>query len=114
MMKEPTMLEAKKFLSPVFPEWKAFWFNKGPVVKSLKEMVAVLPTVPAAMFAIHVNSSKNDVANWAKDVIGDLDLSNELKKAMTPKAAADIFAKRLKQLDSCLVVIPAAPAKKKK
>ena len=113
-MKEPTMLEAKKYLSPVFPEWKSFWFNKGPIVKSLKELAAVLPTVPPAMFAIHVNSSKNDLANWIKDVVGDVDLAIEMKKAQTAKTAAETVVKRLKQLDKCLVVLPPAPAKKKK
>lgn len=113
-MKEPTALEAKKFLAPVFPEWKAFWFNKGPVVRSLKEMAAAMPNVPPMMYSYHVTASKNDVANWVKDVIGDAELAKELKEAATAKAAATLLDKRIKQLDKALVVVPPAPKKTKK
>jgi len=112
-MKEPTALEAKKYLAPVFPEWKAFWFNKGPVVKSLKEMAAVMSNIPPMMFGYHVSAAKNDLAAWVKDTIGDVELAKELKEAGTVKAAAALLEKRVKQLDKSLVVVPPAPKKKK-
>jgi hypothetical protein len=113
MMKEPTALEAKKYLTPVFPEWKAFWFNKGPVVKSLKEMASVMANVPPMMFSYHVSAAKNDLAAWVKDAIGDAELARELKEAGTVKAAAALLEKRVKQLDKSLVVVPPATKKKK-
>ncbi len=112
-MKEPTALEAKRYLATVFPEWKAFWFNKGPIVKSMKELAAALAVVTPAMFGHHVSSSKNDVAAWVKDVLGDAELANSLKGVKTAKNAADAVAKRLKQLDKALVVAVVAAKKKK-
>ena len=111
-MKNPTPAEAKRYLAVVTPEWKAFWFHKGPVVKSLKELLSALPKVPAQMFEHHVNSTKNDLAAWVKDVVGDADLAVELKTAKTVKAAMESIDQRLKQLDKSMVVV--APRMKTK
>jgi len=114
MTKTPTAVEAKRWLVPVSPEWKAFWFNKGAVVKSMKEMVSILPKVPPHMFEHHVNAKKNDLASWVKDVVGDEDLAKELRSVKTQKAAADAFAKRVSMLEKILLVAPSVkPAKKK-
>ena len=111
-MKDATTLEAKRYLATVFPEWKAFWFNKGPIARNMKELAAVLPGVPSVMYNYHVSGSKNDLAAWVKDVLGDAELAKELKGAKTAKDAADLVNKRLKQLDKVLVI--SVPAKKKK
>ncbi len=112
-MKNPTPAEAKRFLAVVTPEWKAFWFHKGPVVKSLKEMLAALPKVPQPMFEHHVNAAKNDLAAWVRDVIGDAELAAELKADRTIKDAMESIDKRLKQLDKSMVVVaPRMKAKK--
>ncbi len=110
-MKEPTALEAKRYLASVFPEWKAFWFNKGPIVKNMKELAAALAKVTPAMYGYHVTASKNDLANWVKDVLGDAELAKDLKDAKTAKNAADAVSKRLKQLDKAMAVGIAAKKK---
>ncbi len=112
-MKNPTPAEAKRYLAVVTPEWKAFWFHKGPVVKSLKELLSALSKVPQPMFEHHVNGPKNDLALWVRDVVGDAELAGELKMAKTIKATMEAIDKRLKQLDKSMVVVaPRMKAKK--
>lgn len=113
-MTKTTSIEAKKFLTEVSEEWTAFWCHKGPVVRSMAEMSAVLQKMPEATFSHHVNAEKNDLASWVDAVLGDKELAEDLRKAKTLKATAAAFAGRVKELNKSLSVAPKAEKKEVK
>lgn len=111
MMSKATTIEAKKYLAEVNPEWTAFWCHKGPVVRSMAEMSAVLQKMPEVTYAYHVNGTKNDLSDWIREVLTDKDLADQVVKAKNLKAVAAAFAKRVRELEKCLAVVPAVEKK---
>jgi hypothetical protein len=94
--------EARQLLAIVVPDWKAFWVNQGPIVRSLKELRIVIPRLSPESFQHHVNATRNDFASWTRDVIGDVELAKELEKAKTIAETIDVLDKRLVELDKYL------------
>ena len=62
------------------------------------ELDTTLQTMPGGTFSYHVNSDKNDFANWVRDVIGDVTLARNLRKAADRPSAAHAVGARLSQL----------------
>ena len=113
-MTKTTAIDAKRYLTEVSEEWTAFWCHKGPVVRSMAEMSAVLQKMPEATFSHHVNAEKNDLAAWVDAVLGDKEFADDLRKEKTLKATAAAFAARVKELNKCLNVAPKAEKKEVK
>lgn len=67
---------------------KCFWVCNGQILKNLQELAESLEKMSENIFRHHVNAMKNDFARWIEDVFGDKKLASEVKKAKTPKSAA--------------------------
>jgi hypothetical protein len=68
-----------KWQARIIPDDKKFHFYLGPTVSSLFELKQALTMVDDASFTAHVNSEKNDIANWVEFVINDHDLATVLR-----------------------------------
>ncbi|MBM3200132.1 hypothetical protein FJZ53_04275 [Candidatus Woesearchaeota archaeon] len=55
-----------------------FYLSDGRALKSLRELAEALEDMSEETFRHHVNSEKNDFANWIRDVITDEELAHSL------------------------------------
>ncbi len=62
------------------PQEYHFVLSDGRHIKSLYELVDELETMGDDLFHQHVNPSKNDFANWARDVFDDRLLAEDLQR----------------------------------
>ena len=67
----------------VAPNDQCFWLESGPMIKDLNELKHALETMSDDQFAHHVNSERNDFANWVHNVLDDTELSGKLKRCKT-------------------------------
>jgi hypothetical protein len=77
---------------------KVFWCSDGKVIKNLKELASALKEMTEEIYLRHANGEKNDFSNWVRDVIGDVTLAYQLKKAKTRVTAARRVKDRLEWL----------------
>ncbi|MBU2534735.1 MAG: hypothetical protein ABIK32_00975 [Chloroflexota bacterium] len=89
----------RKRLSEV-PDVKVFWCCNGRELKNLRELATYLPEMAEEVYQRHVSSVNNDFSNWVRDVIGDVTLANELKKAGSRATAARLVKNRLEWLQT--------------
>ena len=68
------------FLDNVNPE-NSFILNNGFIIKSVPELANVLDELDDAVFNHHVNSERNDFANWIRFGFNDNKLADKLQKA---------------------------------
>ena len=92
-----TKEESKRYLGNIAPE-QCFWVNNGPVLKNLEELANAIPQMSDETFNHHVNNEKNDFSNWIKDVIGDVNLANDLLSSKNKISAAKKIIARLNSL----------------
>lgn len=97
MLKKAEKEMARLWLGDVPPD-KVFWFHDGRTVKNLDEFAKALLEIPEETFRHHVAKDKNDFTNWIRDVIGDVTLAKELRKAATQATAARKVETRLNWL----------------
>jgi hypothetical protein len=88
---------ARLWLGDVPPD-KVFWFHDGRAVKNLDEFAKALLEVSEQTFQHHLAKDKNDFSNWVRDVIGDVTLADQLRKATTQATAAHKVEARLNWL----------------
>ncbi len=62
------------------PEDKRFVLKDGRILKDIKELADALEHMSDDVFKHHVNESKNDFCNWAKDVLLEKELAEDLQK----------------------------------
>jgi Domain of unknown function (DUF5679) len=84
----------KSWLANV-PEDKVFWCHDGRVMKNLEELGTGLQQMAEETFRYHVTEQRNDFSKWVQDVIGDYELSTELKNSGTKNQAAKVVADRI-------------------
>ncbi len=89
--------DAKSILSDVNPEHK-FNLHMGTSILNLEELAEALEIMDDVSFKHHVTKDRNDFSNWVRDVIKDVDLSNDLLKAKTRKKAFEIVSQRVEHL----------------
>ena len=77
------------------PQDKEFWCHDGRIVRNMDELAATLREMSEETFHYHANGEENDFSTWVRDVIGDMTLANQLKKAANPAASADKVELRL-------------------
>ena len=87
-------LDAAKLLATV-PEEHVFWCRDGHVFRDMSELGESLVSMSDETFAFHVNTEKNDFANWVRDIIGDEKLTRELTKSQNRTQAAQKVAERV-------------------
>jgi len=100
-MAETLKQEAKRLLADV-PEEYVFWCHDGRILRSTKELGAALNAMADETYAFHVNTEKNDFANWVRDVIKDERLAKDLQKAPNQAQAAKLVASRMSILSKRL------------
>ncbi|MBN1792577.1 hypothetical protein JW826_02740 [Candidatus Woesearchaeota archaeon] len=70
---------------------KWFYFAGGRNAKSLRELVEALSAISDEEFVFHVNSAKNDFANWVEGVFSQKGLADELRHVMERKDTVAII-----------------------
>ena len=76
-----------------------FNIHMGTSIKNLQELADALEIMDNAAFKHHVTKDKNDFSNWVRDIICDVDLSNDLLKAKTREKSFKAVSQRIKQLE---------------
>ncbi len=71
-------ITVKRFIEA--PEDKRFVLNDGRILKDLKELADALEHMSEDVFRHHVNEAKNDFSNWARDVLNEKELAEDLQK----------------------------------
>ncbi len=64
---------------PKIPKKQYFWLKDGRELKNLHMLVAELPKMEDSVYAHHVNSKKNDFANWVEHTMNEIDLASKMK-----------------------------------
>jgi len=90
--------DAKLILSDVVTKHE-FNIHMGTSIKNLQELAEALEIMDDDVFNHHVTKEKNDFSNWVKDIIEDVELSNDLLKAKTRKKAFETVSQRIEQLE---------------
>jgi hypothetical protein len=80
------------------PGDKIFWCCDGKVIRNLKELASALEEMTEEIYLRHANGGKSDFGNWVRDVIGDVTLAYQLKKAKSRVTAARRVKDRLEWL----------------
>ena len=94
--------EMAKFWLGDVPPNKVFWFHDGKSVKNLDEFGKLLLEISDETFHHHVAEDNNDFSNWVRDVIGDMTLAKELRKATSRATTARKVEARVNRLRSRL------------
>ena len=68
------------------------------------------PTVTEEMFFHHVTETRNDLADWVRDCVGDLELAACLAEAKTLLLTELLVKRRVLELEQMLEVPPAVAA----
>lgn len=89
--------DAKSILSDVNPD-QQFNLHMGTSIVNLEELAEALEIMNDVTFKHHVTKEKNDFSNWVRDIIRDIDLSNDLLKAKTRKKAFELVSQRIEDL----------------
>ena len=93
-MAETLKQEAKRFLANV-PEDYVFVCSDGRILRNIKELADALKTMKGVTYASHANATKNDFANWIKDIIKDEMLATDVRKAANQGQAAKRVESRI-------------------
>ena len=73
----------------------AFYCNDGHLFYDLKELAEGLMAMSDNAFSHHVRGDNNDFSNWVRDVIGDIELANDLASAADKDECATYVVARL-------------------
>ncbi|MCA9367408.1 hypothetical protein KC887_04065 [Candidatus Kaiserbacteria bacterium] len=75
---------------------ESFWVSDGRILNSLLALHDTLNEIEKETFGNHVNSQKNDFADWVESVLCDADCAADLRKAKTAKGAKTVVVRHLK------------------
>jgi hypothetical protein len=89
--------DSRKFLVKT-PEAMVFWCHDGQLFDDLEKLMNGFDLMSDETFMYHANPDKNDFSCWLVDVIGDLDLANDLRKARNKDEAGKITRMRYEEL----------------
>lgn len=91
----------EKIISDVRPE-NSFYLKDGRILRNIYELSEAIRLMKDDVFRYHVNSSKNDFANWIGDVLGDEELANKVSKIKEPKAMHRAISSRIAAIEKKL------------
>lgn len=74
-----------------------FILNNGRVLKNVFELANSLSSMDDATFSYHVNSDKNDFANWIRGVFEDNGLADKVQKAGDKEEIAKVINQTFKK-----------------
>ncbi|MEZ4104203.1 MAG: hypothetical protein R3B60_02870 [Candidatus Paceibacterota bacterium] len=75
---------------------QSFWVNDGQIINNLMALQEALTNMDQEVFGYHVNSEKNDFADWVDGVLCDSDCATDLRKTKGRDKACQVVAKHLK------------------
>jgi hypothetical protein len=78
------------------PESQKFWVNDGQILSDLVSLAESLKTMDSLLFHYHVNSEKNDFADWVEHVLQDISCAQSLRNVLTPEDAYVVVSQRLR------------------
>jgi hypothetical protein len=96
-MEEIHKERAQKILALV-PEDKRFYCQDGIYLSNLQELSDYLKKVKIEVYKNHVNTQKNDFANWIYDIIGDTELAEDIRKSKNRKELREVLRNRIDYL----------------
>jgi hypothetical protein len=76
-------------------EDKWFYFVGGRKAGSIEELEKVLPEIDDAEFVFHVNSGKNDFANWVEGVFNEKELASEMRGVLEKPRMIELIGRFL-------------------
>jgi small-conductance mechanosensitive channel len=76
----------------------SFKLADGRVIRNLNELSESLENMDDNVFRHHVNDEKNDLSNWARDVLADEKLAENLTAAKDRNIAKVVVLKRIIEL----------------
>lgn len=76
----------------------ALWLANGTTAKSLAELASALKKMSAADYKEHVDTERNEIAEWVQEVLNDQELARSLRKAKSKMQAAQQIEKEIKTL----------------
>ncbi len=82
------------------PEDKVFWCCNDRILRNLKDLASALKKMNQEVYSYHANDEKNDFSNWVHDVVGDVTLAYQLRKAKSRDTAARRVDERLEWLQT--------------
>jgi hypothetical protein len=91
---------ARHYLRPVEPKWRAFWFHMHFMVDNLEDLVAGMSQVSDEVFDYHHRAHENDFARWIQEVIGDAILAEAIREADTREEVVAVAQRRIKEIKS--------------
>ena len=94
-----TKKRVKKSTKKVYmtaPHEHRFWACNGLVLSNLNDLAKCLKKMDNGHFTHHVNSKKNDFANWVSDILHDKALASLLRKSKTRSSSLKQVEAKLK------------------
>lgn len=84
---------AEKFraFNAVADEDKYFILLDGTIIRSIQELLKILPGMKDEVFFYHVTSEKNDFANWIRHVFSLDDLASKVSGAKSKKEILEVL-----------------------
>ena|SRR3989338_785085 len=101
MDKKIFLEDAEGILSDVKPE-QCFWVHNGPVVRNLQELEKAMEYMDNETFLYHTCNSRNDFANWVKDILKDEELSDDILKDQSKDKTLKKIKGRIKFLEEII------------
>ena len=99
-------------LSARVPQGQEFILSNGRVLKNLYELANALQSIDSDTFSHHVNSQKNDFANWIRHVYQDERLADEIERTKEKELIAHHLSQRL--VHPSIGELPSVPIESKK
>lgn len=93
--------DAEGILSDVKPE-QCFWVHNGPVVRNLYELEKAMEQMNDEIFRHHVYNSRNDFANWVRDIIKDEELADDMLKVKSKDKTLKKIKDRIKFIEKII------------
>ncbi len=75
---------------------QCFWVNDGKILADLVEFSTALGKMAQDTYSYHVDTTRNDFADWVEFVLGDTELATLLRGVKKPSQAKTIVVRRLK------------------
>ena len=91
---EKAKKQRQKRLEKVPSEY-VFWCHDGKVFTDIFDLAEGLANMSDETFVYHSNPEKQDFCNWVRDIIGDVELANDLASATDRLQAADYVIARI-------------------
>ncbi len=73
------------------PANNAFFANNGKIINTLGDLSSELTVMDDNTFFHHVNTERNDFANWVQDTIHAHELADDLRNATAPQVAREVL-----------------------